>query len=107
MACRLRTLPAMAKTRKRVTGVPAPYREEPSASQFAGDTTAPNGERDRIAERAYELYQQRGGEHGRDLDDWLEAECELARTRNQGSKRDTGARSVTERAAPTVNRHRG
>lgn len=23
---------------------------------------------------AYELYQKRGGEHGHDLDDWLEAE---------------------------------
>ena len=30
-----------------------------------------------IARRAYELYEQRGGEHGRDLDDWLLAENEL------------------------------
>ena len=30
-----------------------------------------------IARRAYELYEQRGGEHGRDLDDWLIAEHEL------------------------------
>jgi hypothetical protein len=30
-----------------------------------------------IARRAYELYEQRGGEHGRDLDDWLFAEIEL------------------------------
>ena len=28
----------------------------------------------RIAEKAYELYQCRGYYHGRDLDDWLEAE---------------------------------
>ena len=28
----------------------------------------------RIAERAHELYQCRGCCHGRDLDDWLEAE---------------------------------
>jgi hypothetical protein len=32
-----------------------------------------------IALRAYELYQQRGGEDGRDLDDWLRAEAELHR----------------------------
>jgi hypothetical protein len=30
-----------------------------------------------IARRAYELYERRGGEHGRDLDDWLHAEDEL------------------------------
>ncbi len=29
---------------------------------------------ERIAERAYELYQSRGQYHGGDLDDWLEAE---------------------------------
>lgn len=29
---------------------------------------------ERIAERAYELYQKRGQSHGNDLDDWLEAE---------------------------------
>ena len=28
----------------------------------------------RIAEKAYELYQCRGCCHGRDVDDWLEAE---------------------------------
>jgi hypothetical protein len=30
-----------------------------------------------IARRAYKLYERRGGEHGRDLDDWLDAENEL------------------------------
>ena len=32
---------------------------------------------DAIARRAYQLYEQRGGEHGRDWDDWLLAEREL------------------------------
>jgi hypothetical protein len=32
---------------------------------------------DRIAMRAYERFQMRGAEHGRDQDDWLEAEREL------------------------------
>lgn len=27
-----------------------------------------------IAQKAYELYQQRGGQHGGDVDDWVEAE---------------------------------
>ena len=30
-----------------------------------------------IASRAYELFLARGGEHGHDLDDWLQAEQEL------------------------------
>ena len=33
----------------------------------------------RIARRAYELYEQRGGEHGRALEDWLRAEAEIRR----------------------------
>ncbi len=32
---------------------------------------------DTIAERAYELFVQSGGQHGRDLDHWLIAEREL------------------------------
>lgn len=30
-----------------------------------------------IARRAHELFEARGGEHGRDLEDWFRAECEL------------------------------
>jgi hypothetical protein len=32
---------------------------------------------DLVAQRAYARYQQRGGEHGRDQQDWFEAEREL------------------------------
>ena len=32
---------------------------------------------DAVARRAYEIYQGRGGNHGADLDDWLEAERQL------------------------------
>lgn len=32
-----------------------------------------------IARRAFELYESRGGEHGRDWDDWFQAETELRR----------------------------
>ncbi|MFI5125766.1 MAG: DUF2934 domain-containing protein [Candidatus Acidiferrales bacterium] len=38
--------------------------------------------RDQIQLRAYELYLKRGGENGRDVEDWLTAETEL---RNQHS----------------------
>lgn len=30
-----------------------------------------------IAERAYEIYEERGGEHGHDQDDWFQAEGEV------------------------------
>jgi len=33
----------------------------------------------RIAERAYHLFIKRGGEHGRDVEDWLRAEREMLR----------------------------
>lgn len=32
---------------------------------------------DGVARRAYELYQQRGGEHGHDWNDWFQAEREI------------------------------
>jgi hypothetical protein len=31
--------------------------------------------RELIAKKAYEIYEKRGMEHGKDLDDWLEAEA--------------------------------
>ena len=34
---------------------------------------------DEIRLRAYEIYLQRGGEQGREMDDWLQAERELER----------------------------
>jgi hypothetical protein len=33
--------------------------------------------REDIARRAYEIYVQRGGTHGYDIEDWLQAEREL------------------------------
>ena len=40
-------------------------------------TQAPNEIQEQIRHRAYELYEQRGGEDGRELDDWLQAEAEV------------------------------
>jgi Protein of unknown function (DUF2934) len=34
--------------------------------------------RDGIARRAYEIYVQRGGQNGTDVDDWLKAEKEVS-----------------------------
>ena len=48
------------------------------APQAAGDTTAADDDRDRIAARAYELYLERGGSGGDAMDDWLAAEREIS-----------------------------
>jgi len=36
-----------------------------------------DGIRERVSSRAYELYERRGADHGRDLEDWVEAEHEV------------------------------
>jgi hypothetical protein len=48
-----------------------------AANGAGGMATMPGPADDRIAQRAYEFYQARGGGDGNDLDDWLQAEREL------------------------------
>lgn len=50
-----------------------------SVAAGAGPTAATTSDPsyDDIARAAYERYLSRGGDHGRDFDDWLEAEREL------------------------------
>jgi hypothetical protein len=45
--------------------------DRPGVNDFSAATD------DAIAARAYELYLARGGTHGADMDDWLQAEREL------------------------------
>lgn len=61
-------------------------RRSSNASQFTSQASEtyqeaipPNGAArlDRISRRAYELYEARGGVHGRSIDDWLQAEREI------------------------------
>ena len=37
----------------------------------------PESRMNRIARRAHEIYEARGGEHGKALEDWLQAEREI------------------------------
>ena len=46
---------------------------------------------DMIRQRAYELYEHRGCEHGHDMDDWLQAEVEVT-----GKKPSSGADANTK-----------
>jgi hypothetical protein len=38
---------------------------------------------EQIEARAYELFLERGGEHGHDMEDWLSAENELTQRREE------------------------
>lgn len=65
----------MAKTRRKSEEIDT---LEAAAPQSSGDTTAATVDRERVAQRAYELYLSRGCSDGYDVDDWLCAERELA-----------------------------
>ena len=54
-----------------------------AAPQSSGDTTTADIDRERVAQRAYELYLARGGGDGMAMEDWLAAEREL---RESGSE---------------------
>jgi hypothetical protein len=40
---------------------------------------------DEIRRRAFELYEQRGREDGRDVEDWLRAEEEITQSQSRGA----------------------
>jgi len=55
--------------------------------------------RQRIAEKAYELYEKRGQSHGHDLNDWLEAErLVLGEIKSQTYSKANKPRSRGERS---------
>ncbi len=83
---------AKQQRRKPESTIPA----ENAAPESAGDTTAAALDRDRVAQRAYELYLARGCQEGQDLDDWLCAERELT----------GGERSEPERGQSTSGEQR-
>ncbi len=68
------TAPKSASTRK---APGAPDSPMTTMSDEEGDRAAGSPSHDDIARRAYEIYLERGGEHGRDEDDWRQAEEEL------------------------------
>jgi hypothetical protein len=55
----------------------------------------------KIAERAYERFVSRGGEHGRDLEDWFVAESEVSGTRSKRVVAKPRAAAKTKRSAKT------
>ena len=55
-----------------------------------------------IALRAYQLYLERGGAPGNELEDWIQAEIQLA-VENGKSSRKTRSRTSPERVTNTAN----
>jgi hypothetical protein len=66
-------------------------RDSDGVPQLDPDLQAPQGNStedgtsrlDSIARRAYEHFEMRGGEHGRDQEDWFAAERELSDERQE------------------------
>ncbi len=70
----------MANPRQRKDG-DTPARETITGRRSVHGDHADYG--DRVAQRAYELYLERGAGDGRDFDDWLAAEREFANGRER------------------------
>ena len=98
----------MAKQQRRKPETTNPA--EVGAPQSAGDTTAATLDRDRVAQRAYEIYLARGCQEGQDLDDWLCAERELTggqereqeRGQNTSGEQREGAQGARDRELLTA-----
>lgn len=68
---------------------------------MSNDAEPTNLGREDVERRAYELYEQRGGENGHDWDDWLAAEREL-----RGSAAEDSTEVSMEVAPATARRRR-
>jgi len=66
-------MPRASKPANGTPDSPKPARTSKKANGHADNFNGP----DAVARRAYEIYLNRGGHHGADLDDWLEAERQL------------------------------
>lgn len=59
-------------------GGDTPHAESFDARPGAGSALQPSESRmNRIARRAHEIYEARGGQHGKAMEDWLKAEREI------------------------------
>jgi hypothetical protein len=77
-------MPDVETTRKPAVGTQAPLLSDgkpggstTDARQPDGRPAAPEFRMNRIARRAHEIYEARGGDDGKALNDWLQAEREI------------------------------
>lgn len=67
---------AKAKTPRNTTSV-TPINRKPEVKELRKSSNGNGSLEEEIRRRAYELFQERGGEHGRHHEDWLRAEAEV------------------------------
>lgn len=72
--------------------------------QINSPQTAARPSHDEIAQRAYEIFLQRGCPEGRDMDHWLEAETQLMASRQQASAPPAAKISRETRMQPNARR---
>jgi hypothetical protein len=65
------------KTSLKQSNPVTPIRENTGELPENGGTQLQPGLEEEIRRRAYELYQERGGQHGFDQEDWSRAEAEI------------------------------
>lgn len=67
------------RTEERTDGVANEEFASPGAepAELSSDASSGGADHDDVARRAYRRYEARGHEHGRDVDDWLDAEREI------------------------------
>jgi hypothetical protein len=76
----------MPRTPRTTDGTKAPAKpKRPSPAKKPGGISDKD-----VAKRAHEIYEARGGHHGADMDDWLEAEKQLRAARTKPKKKDAG-----------------
>ena len=76
-------LDTMPRTPKPTNGAAGPANTKHPSSTKKANGPSP----DDVARRAYEIYQSRGGDHGADFDDWVEAERQLTPAAAKPKKR--------------------
>lgn len=66
-------------------------KREQEPLHLPGDQRGADG--DAVARRAYRRFEERGYEHGRDMDDWLEAEREVRQGGQAGRDSERAGRT--------------
>ena len=64
---------------------------EKSSSESQPQTASEAPTREEIELRAYQIYVERGGAHGQDVEDWLQAERELVEKYSKPVQKAKGA----------------
>ena len=91
-------MPRIPKEPKPADGATGPAKaKRPSTSKSNGNGGRASVSSDEVARKAYEIYESRGGQHGADFDDWIQAERQLKENQPQ---QPTPAERKRARATP-------